>query len=323
MNNKINKSKVFELLKMSQMELKAHLYQELKKYDYNPISADGFIFAQGTLSICMVAHMDTVLQQPKFVNYKNGIMSCPTGLGADDRAGVYGVLHLLEQGHRPSIIFTEDEEIGGVGASKFASTHIDIENLGFFIQLDRRGYKDSVYYDCGNENFQKYINSYGFETAIGSFSDISILMEDYKTAGVNFSVGYLGEHTVKETLNIPHLARTLKLVGNILTDSNDEVFEYNGVEFNWMDSYGVGDKVNYNYGSFDSDSDLGLIELDNAILVDDIGNTIETDFSNDIYYIDSSDKIFNSNYVEVKCRAYDHNYYPITHSYLAQVHQVI
>lgn len=322
MTNKINKNLLFKILKMEQYELKRWLYKKLKYYGYTPVSGDGFIFAQGKLNMCMVAHMDTVLQQPKYINYVDGIMSCPTGLGADDRAGIYGILHLLQQGHRPTILFTEDEEIGCVGSDKFIQAKIQIENLHYFIQLDRRGKMDSVYYSCANKDFQEYIDGFGFKKAQGSFTDIVGLMSAYNKAGVNLSVGYVNEHTTAETLTVSHLARTLKLTSNILKDNASEVFDYQEEEFD-ASKYYSSFKSYSSYTGMEDDidyTDNRLIDLTTGMLINPIDDNdyVDLDFADDMYYMSSDNIIYDSDYNDTEYEYFSYTYEQIFYNDLLE-----
>lgn len=223
--NSIDTNRLIKLLKMTQPQLKRHLEKELRKYGYTPVNADGYLYAEGTLPVAMIAHMDTVMEPPTFVHYKHGAMSGKAGLGADDRAGVYGILHLITQGFRPTVIFTEDEEIGAVGAIKFAKTRIKM-NINYMIQLDRRGRNDAVFYDCFNVAFIEYVESFGFKEAMGSYSDISEIAPEVGVSAVNLSCGYYGEHTLHEVLIIDELARTIRLVSKMLSDGNTVKYKY-------------------------------------------------------------------------------------------------
>lgn len=78
-------------------------------------------------------------------------------------------------------MFTCDEEVGGLGAEKFASDYCKgkmpegLEAMKLLVEIDRKGCKDAVYYSCDNPEFEAYITSKGFVTASGSFSDISVI----------------------------------------------------------------------------------------------------------------------------------------------------
>ena len=99
--------------------------------------------------------------------------------------------------------------------------------LKYLIQLDRRGANDCVFYDCDNSVFKNYIESFGFITNFGSFSDISFICPAWKTAGVNLSVGYYNEHSNSEYLCVGQLFDTIEKVKLMLKDVESiEYFKY-------------------------------------------------------------------------------------------------
>ena len=59
------------------------------------------------------------------------------------------------------------------GAIK-ATKKLSIPDIKYIIEFDRRGENDCVFQDCGNETFMNYVESFGFKTARGSYSDISL-----------------------------------------------------------------------------------------------------------------------------------------------------
>lgn len=203
-----------------------------KKYD-NILKTNDFIIAEGEIPICLIAHCDTVfLSPPKnfFYDQKQQVLWSAEGAGFDDRAGIYAILELLEQGYKPSVIFTTGEELGGIGASALINMFPKYpykQPLKFIIELDRRGWRDCVFYDCNNKKFVKKIQEYGFKKAQGSFSDISFIMESWDIAGVNLSIGYMDEHTTSERLYIKDLKQTIEKVSNILKDADIlPIFKY-------------------------------------------------------------------------------------------------
>lgn len=189
-----------------------------------------FIYAVGDIPIALVAHMDTVFKtQPQNIFYDKDkcVMWSPEGLGADDRAGVFAIIKILQAGLKPTVIFTTDEEIGAVGAEKLvAEVPEPYTELKYIIQLDRRGSNDCVFYDCDNETFTEYVETFGFAENWGSFSDISVICPIWKVAGVNLSIGYQDEHSLCETLNTTHMLQTISKVKKMLQVENIPAFEY-------------------------------------------------------------------------------------------------
>ena len=148
---------------MEEQPLMKMLVQQLKNKGYtNIFSIEDFIIAEGNIPICLLAHCDTVfpsIPSEWIYDQKKEILWSPSGAGFDDRAGIYAILKILENGFRPCIIFTTGEEMGGIGAHKlihfFPSNPFTDLDIKFLIQLDRMGKNDCVFYDCNNRSFIK------------------------------------------------------------------------------------------------------------------------------------------------------------------------
>lgn len=243
----------WKLFQMSVPRLSLYLFRLLSE-QYKAVTMDKnreYIYAQGDIPILLVAHMDTVHKElPKVEqDLQQNILWSKTGLGADDRAGIAAIIELLDQGYRPHVLFTDKEESGGAGASAFIRDFKTI-NVNCIIELDRRGSDDSVFYNCDNTEFEKYITLFGFKTSYGSFSDISRICPELSIAGVNLSVGYYNAHCSSEYLKIDEWEKTVERVKNILTDPPTEKFIY-VPRYSWSSSksYYGGSNYSYNYDS--------------------------------------------------------------------------
>lgn len=229
-----------KILKPKQDYLKKLVVKYLEMKEYKPVVGDGFVYAKGDIPIMLVAHMDTVhREQPKDIFYdsEQDVLWSPQGIGGDDRCGVYALMKILDT-HKPYVCFTEDEEMGCIGAGKFVKTIIPDDDVKFIIEIDRRGSNDCVFYDCGNEEFQKYIESFGFETKIGSYSDIVDISDEWEIASVNLSAGYYNEHTSQEIIKFKELNETIEKVKKILDDAdNVGFFDYEKIRYNYPYSY--------------------------------------------------------------------------------------
>lgn len=220
-----------QIVKMDQPTLHRTLLSILQNtYGKKNVRNDRyFIYAKGEIPIALVAHMDTVfkyLPAEIYFDEKQGVLWSPQGLGADDRAGVYSILKILSDGYKPHIIFTEDEEKGGIGANALARFECPFKDIKYIIELDRRGANDCVFYGCDNKEFTDYIENFGFVTAFGSYSDISDLGPAWDLAAVNLSVGYRDEHTTGEVLFTRHMLNTIKKVERMLDNPPKDSFVF-------------------------------------------------------------------------------------------------
>lgn len=256
--------KLFEsLARLPQKSLKRVLFDWLsKKYD-NICSTAEYIYAVGDIPIALVAHLDTVFEHPPkdiYFDRVKGVVWSPTGLGADDRAGVFAILKIIKDGYKPTVIFTTDEEIGAVGATQLVTDIQEpLSELKYIIQLDRRGTNDCVFYDCENPEFVEYVESFDFVENFGSFSDISVLCPFWKVAGVNLSIGYEDEHSVIEVLHTAPMLDTIKKVEKMLAEKEIPAFEY--IEGNWAYKYNWGRYSTFKRQDWWMDEDYDDIDI--------------------------------------------------------------
>ena len=221
-----------KLISLTQEGVRKSMTAYLESKYNNVISTEDYVVAIGNIPIALVAHMDTVYAQPAtqlFYDVNKGIFWNPKGLGADDRAGIFAIIKIIQSGFRPSIILTTNEEVGGLGAYALSKNACPIPDLRYMIELDRQGTNDCVFYDCYCPDFVDYVESFGFKERQGSFSDISILMPAWKICGVNLSVGYKNEHSAHEFLIVEALYDTIEKVKKMLTKKDIPIFEYDEV----------------------------------------------------------------------------------------------
>lgn len=220
------------LVSLTQDQMQKALNEYLSKKYNSVIQTDSYLYAPGNLPIALVAHMDTVFSIPPtdvYYDKDKGVLWSPSGLGADDRAGIFAILKILSctDNFRPSVIFTRDEELGALGAGELVKDfQHPVTTIKYIIQLDRRGTNDCVFYSCANQDFIAYIEKFGFLENFGSFSDISFICPTWGIAGVNLSVGYENEHSYIETLHIEPLLSTIEKVKRMLRERDIPEFEY-------------------------------------------------------------------------------------------------
>lgn len=233
MNLLNNDRKLYEtIVRMNTYNIAPALASTLKKkYDNVIVHEDyNYIVATGDIPIALVAHMDTVFtQSPSSIFYDPKaeiVWSLQGGVG-DDRVGIFLILKMLQQTKlRPYIFFMNDEESGGLGARSLITDYPFCPwDINFFIELDRHGEKDAVFYNCDNKAFTDFICAYNFEKSDGIFSDISVICPAWKIAGVNLSVGYDNEHSVLEIWNVMYGYNTYNKLLQILNDKASH-FEY-------------------------------------------------------------------------------------------------
>lgn len=255
--NKTDYPEFIKLCMMSQKMLKRHVTEKLVDEGYEDVvTGDGYVYAKGNIPVLVTAHLDTVHKERVSTFYEDKSelvhkISSPQGIGGDDRCGVYGILEIIKE-YKPYVLFCEDEEIGGVGSTKFTETEMitELENVNFMIELDRANGKDAVFYDCDNPEFTEFIkDATGYEEAYGSFSDISTLAPVVGVAAVNLSCGYYKAHTKEEYVIMEELLNTIEKVKTLLSVETSK-FEYieSAYSYGGYGYLGKGALYDYNYG---------------------------------------------------------------------------
>lgn len=253
------------------------LFRQLSKMYAGAIASKGnYILVPGQAPVMLLAHLDTVHKEPVKTICKSdngGILMSPQGIGGDDRCGVYALVTAHRRAEvKPWLLFTCNEEVGGVGASVFCGHHgkgklpKELDDLKALIEIDRKGRNDAVYYDCDNTDFESYITGKGFHTAFGSFSDISLVAPELGVAAVNLSSGYYNAHSQHEYINRKQLNSTVNKVVQIVADAAKPEFpKYEYVEAYRFSRFGGGWYDGWGYGRRElggSDVDLTKIPKD-------------------------------------------------------------
>ena len=242
------------------------LNSELKEDEF------GNLFIKiGESDVMFTAHLDTATSALCSVNHViEGKYIKTDGksiLGADDKAGVTIMLHMIENNIPGLYYFFLGEEVGCVGSRKVANKYKEekIQGINKVISFDRRGYNSVITFQSGSrccsekfgEELAKQLNE--IETSFSYKNDPTGLLTDsiqfvrlYPEC-TNISVGYQSEHTYSEQQNIEHLEKLaeacLKVDWNNLPVERDP------------------SKTEYSYGSYydtDYDYDYGYRSQTNS-----------------------------------------------------------
>lgn len=193
---------------------------------------------------CVIAHMDSVHKIEKdltVVELPNGTLTgfnCiemeQTGIGGDDKVGIFIALESLKHFDNIKVAFFRDEEIGCVGSYEADLTFF--EDCNYVLQCDRQGNKDFITDACGvilsGVDFQKdlgailYDHNYDFH--YGGMTDVMALKElGVKCAMANMSCGYYNPHSYSEYVSIKDVKNCLDMVFKIISSlTKSYIYEY-------------------------------------------------------------------------------------------------
>jgi tripeptide aminopeptidase len=222
---------------------------------------------------CIVAHMDTVhsicedltvLECGDFLTGFNRIEMKQSGIGGDDKVGVYIALEALDHFDNISACFFRDEEIG-CGGSRKANMEF-FNKTSFVLQCDRKGNGDFINKAGGtvltskafNKEVGKIIKTYDYKFEHGMMTDVMTLKENgLKVACANMSCGYYRPHCNDEYVSKTDVVKCKDMVFEIFTKLGAIRFEhlpepakysnYGGRFYDWNDGF---DYTPYRESSF-------------------------------------------------------------------------
>jgi hypothetical protein len=220
---------------------------------------------------CLVSHIDTVHKIVPQENYKvveadnkafaiNPVTMEFTGVGGDDKCGIYICIELLKKLDNVKAAFFVDEEVGCVGSSRADLSFFS--NVGYLIQADRKGYADVVSNVSGLQvasgDFMHLIkpvmdNYLKKECKNGGLTDIHELKRSgVDVCAINLSCGYYNPHRNNEYIDLSELDFTLQFVEDIISVLGEVKYPQvaeNTMQYNKY-GYGYGRYGNIYYDDF-------------------------------------------------------------------------
>ena len=199
---------------------------------------------ESNLYPCMVAHTDTVHaivpdNQYEVHEFDNKLLAFNpvkndfTGIGGDDKVGIYIALCALRDFPVMKAAFFTDEEIGCIGSGKAQMDFF--KDCTLALQCDRRGNNDFIMIASGTElysdEFSKAVapilTAYGYEEDYGMMTDVMTLKENgLGICCANMSCGYYNPHSKDEFIDITDMYNCMAMVYDILQQLGDTKWEH-------------------------------------------------------------------------------------------------
>lgn len=182
---------------------------------------------------CIVAHMDTVhkvfkgqltvIEVGDLMTGFNAKEMTQSGIGGDDKVGVYLALEILYKYENVKLVFFRDEEVGCHGSDEAGMEFF--EDCAFVLQGDRRGNDDFVTNasgtELGSKAWRKALSStlkkHRYKTAHGMMTDVMTLKDNgLDISCANMSCGYYRPHCDDEYVNWSDVKKCLNLMSDIV-----------------------------------------------------------------------------------------------------------
>ena len=203
-------------------------------------------WSDGKQKVCYISDLDMACK----ITAKEDAEYDGECLGADDGAGIWIMLNMIEAGIPGLYVFHRGEECGGIGSSYIAEENPDlVKGIKRCIAFDRRGAHDIITHQAGgrccSDEFAWALAT-EFATAHneldlypcdrGLFTD-SANYTHLIPECTNISVGYDSEHRVAEILDIDHLSKLLDACLKVDWESLPTVREPVEDDLSWVNSY--------------------------------------------------------------------------------------
>ena len=255
-------------------------YTDAKKNLYLTKGSDKM--TSGEYYPCVVSHMDTVhrshselietktnliIESSTYSEGEDGEMTTliakhpitkeQTGIGGDDKCGVYVCLEMFERFDVLKGAFFVEEEIGMLG-SKQADDKF-FENVGYAIQFDAPS-SNWISEVCSgvklfDEDFKEEIkgtlNECGYtKFSVDPFTDVNQLASKYDFNCLNLGCGYYRQHTTSEYVVVEEVSDSIKAGYELITKLGMEKYIHKKIEKKTLVN-----ETNYSYLSYNDSED--------------------------------------------------------------------
>lgn len=217
----------------------------------------------------------------------------PTGIGGDDKCGIYICLELLRQLDKVKVAFFVSEETGCNG-SKMVNTEF-LNNVGYCTQYDAPGdhlisysCMGTVLFDKDGEFFDLSLRAItkGFKNEMmvqsHPYTDIMIMKQKSDLSCINMSCGYYNMHTANEFVCIDDVERSIVAGKNMVDSLGLKRYEFKTEPKTITTTTTLFDDESPFYDDVHQLSSIDIIEEKNGFIITDI-------YDENQFYIDDED----------------------------------
>jgi di/tripeptidase len=214
---------------------------------------EGFYFP------CVIAHTDTVHRLDTIIVHEEQLPNAqgeikdslkaynlnglPTGIGGDDKCGVFACLKLLKETPNLKAAFFVSEETGCHGSKKADPEFFT--NVGYGIQFDapenwmitERCFgqvlfdRESEFFEACDQVLTEGMNNEDMQYMIHPYTDVYALRSKFNFSCINFSIGYYDYHTPNEYVVIEDVFNGIKMGRQMIEKLGNKLHYKEVVEF--------------------------------------------------------------------------------------------
>jgi putative aminopeptidase FrvX len=210
---------------------------------------------------CVISHTDTVhnidtiniheemlnnAQGEEKLSYKAyNDEGNPTGIGGDDKCGVFACLTLLQELPNVKAAFFVSEETGCHGSLKASEEFF--ENVGYGIQFDapenwmvtERCFgqvlfdRDSEFFESCDKVLTEGMDNNYMEYMVHPYTDVYALRGKFDFSCINISIGYYNYHTKHEYVVVEDVFNGIDMGKKMITNLGNKLHHKKASQYDW------------------------------------------------------------------------------------------
>ena len=210
---------------------------------------------------CVISHTDTVhnidtiniheemlnnAQGEEKLSYKAyNDEGNPTGIGGDDKCGVFACLTLLQELPNVKAAFFVSEETGCHGSLKASEEFF--ENVGYGIQFDapenwmvtERCFgqvlfdRDSEFFESCDKVLTEGMDNNYMEYMVHPYTDVYALRGKFDFSCINFSIGYYNYHTKHEYVVVEDVFNGIDMGKKMIESLGNNLHHKKASQYDW------------------------------------------------------------------------------------------
>ena len=210
---------------------------------------------------CVVAHTDTVhaidtinIREENLRNTQNQLKLAykayndegePTGIGGDDKCGVFACLTLLQELPNLKAAFFVSEELGCIGSLKADENFFS--NVGYAIQFDAPENwmitekcfgqilfdRDSEFFEACDKVLTEGMINENMKYMVHPYTDVYALRGKFDFSCINFSIGYYNYHTENEYVIIDDVFNGIDMGRKMINELGNKLHYKKAITYDW------------------------------------------------------------------------------------------
>ena len=210
---------------------------------------------------CVISHTDTVhnidtinINEEMLPNAQDEIKLAykayndngnPTGIGGDDKCGVFACLTLLKELPNIKAAFFVSEETGCIGSMKANSEFFT--NVGYGIQFDAPENwmitekcfgqvlfdRESEFFESCDKILTESMSDKGMQYLVHPYTDVYSLRSKFDFACINISIGYYDYHSPQEYVVVEDVANGIEIGRKMINDLGNKLHYMKSVKSPW------------------------------------------------------------------------------------------